>query len=178
MKAIILEDNEKLAKYIKKFLEENNFIVDVVHDGNVGLRKIKNHQYDIILLDIMLPGKDGFFITKNLRENNNTTPIIMITALSDISDRVEGLDNGADDYLIKPFELSELLSRLRALLRRPKEKFLEKLTCQDIILNNSSHNVFQKNKEIFLTTKEYLVLEYLIINKNITLTRGQILDHC
>lgn len=178
MRILIVEDNQKLAGYIKKALEQKSYSVDCIYDGEVGEKRAMFGEYDLLMLDIMLPKKDGIAVCKSLRQENINLPIIMLTAKGELDDRVEGLDSGADDYLVKPFELQELLARIRALLRRPKEKVAEVLNAQDIIIDNATHTVKKAGKELKLTLKEFAVLEYLIRNKGQVVNREQILDHC
>lgn len=178
MRILIIEDNEKLAKYIKQMLEEEGFAVDSFTDGEQGERMARSDNYDLIILDIMLPKKDGISICKDLREDNINIPIIMVTAKGEIDDRILGLDSGADDYLIKPFDMKELLARVRSLLRRPKEKLITKLKVQDIVIDNNKHSVMKKNTLLFLTLKEYTILEYLMLNADQVITREQLLEHC
>ena len=178
MRILIVEDNIKLADYIKMALEQKSYSVDCVHDGEAGEKRAIFGEYDLIILDIMLPKKDGISVCRGLREKDINLPIIMLTAKGGLDDRVDGLDSGADDYMIKPFELEELLARIRALLRRPKQKEAEVLTAQDIIIDNARHIAKKSDKELKLTIKEYAVLEYLVRNKGRVLERDQILDHC
>jgi two-component system copper resistance phosphate regulon response regulator CusR len=178
MKLLLVEDNQKLASYIKKGLENQSYAVDCVYDGNSAEKQALYGDYDLIILDIYLPKKDGLAVCKSLRENNVNTPVIMLTAKGEIEDKIFGLDNGADDYLAKPFDFNELLARIRALLRRPKEKDVEILTAQNIFIDGSKHIVKKREEIITPTLKEYSVLEYLVRNKGIVISREQILDHC
>ena len=178
MRILIVEDNQKLSGYIKKALEQQSYSVDCVFDGEAGEKRMRFGEYDLVILDIMLPKKDGLVVCRDLRKDNVNLPIIMLTAKGELDDKIAGLDSGADDYLIKPFELDELLARIRALLRRPKEKTTEILIAQDIAINNAKHIVTKNNKPLLLTLKEYAVLEYLVRNKEQVLTRDQILEHC
>lgn len=178
MRVLIVEDNEKLAKYTKQMLEEEGFAVDSVFDGEAGERRARSGNYDLVVLDIMLPKKDGISVCKSLRDDNIILPILMITAKGEVDDRILGLDSGADDYLIKPFAMKELLARVRALLRRPQEKLVTKLKVQDIILDNSNHSAMKDGKALILTLKEYSVLEYLMLNTDSVVTREQLLEHC
>lgn len=178
MRILIVEDNEKLAKYTKQMLEEEGFAVDSVFDGEQGERMIRLGNHDLAILDIMLPKKDGISVCKSLRDDNINLPIIMITAKGETEDVILGLDSGADDYLIKPFEMKELLARIRAIFRRPKEKMITKLEAQDIIIDNNKHSVTKKNKVLSLTLKEYTILEYLMLNVDQVVTREQLLEHC
>ena len=178
MRILIVEDNQKLAGYIKKALEHNSYAVDCVYDGEMGEKHASSCNYDLIILDIILPKIDGVTLCKNLRSKNITTPIIMLTAKGELDDKVEGLDSGADDYLVKPFELEELLARMRALSRRPQEKTGEVLRAQDILIDSAKYSAQKSGDQLPLTFKEYAVLEYLVRNKGKTITRDQILDHC
>jgi len=178
MRILLVEDNKKLSDYLKKGLENQSYSVDCAYDGEEAEKMALYGEYDLIILDILLPIKDGITVCKNLRDKNINIPIIMLTAKAQTEDKIIGLDSGADDYLPKPFDFDELLARIRALLRRPKEKIPEIIKVQDIILDNSEHIVKKDDKIIYLTLKEYAVLEYLIRNKNLALNREQILEHC
>lgn len=178
MRILLVEDNKKLSDYLKKGLENQSYSVDCAYDGEEAEKMALYGEYDLIILDILLPIKDGIVVCKNLRDKNINIPIIMLTAKAQTEDKIIGLDSGADDYLPKPFDFDELLARIRALLRRPKEKIPEIIKVQDIILDNSEHIVKKDDKIIYLTLKEYAVLEYLIRNKNLALNREQILEHC
>ena len=178
MHILVVEDNQKLAGYIKKALEHKSYSVDLAHDGEIGLEKALMGDFDLIILDIMLPKKDGISICKDLRSQNINLPIMMLTARGELDDKINGLDSGADDYLVKPFELAELQSRIRALLRRPLIKTAEILTAQDLTLDNTRFIVQKAHSPLLLTLKEYSVLEYLMRNPDRILTREQILDHC
>lgn len=178
MRILIIEDNEKLARYTKQMLEEEGYAVDTSNDGESGERISRSKNHDLIILDIMIPKKDGVSVCKSLRKDNINIPIIMITAKGELDDRILGLDSGADDYLIKPFEMEELLARVRALLRRPKEKIINQIKIKDIILNNNKHSVTQKGVPLLLTLKEYSILEHLMINADNVVTREELLEHC
>ncbi|HAS80924.1 MAG: Two component transcriptional regulator, winged helix family [Candidatus Nomurabacteria bacterium GW2011_GWE1_32_28] len=178
MRILIVEDNEKLAKYTKQMLEEEGYAVDSSYDGEAGERMARSGSHDLVILDIMLPKKDGISLCKSLRDDNINLPIIMITAKEGLDDKILGLDSGADDYLIKPFDMEELLARVRALLRRPKEKVILKLEVQNIVLDNSKHIATQKGILLNLTLKEYSILEYLMLNADQVVTREQLLEHC
>lgn len=178
MRVLLVEDNNKLAGYIKKALEQRSYAVDCIYDGELGEERALFGEYDLLILDIMLPKKDGITICKELRSKDINIPVIMLTAKGELEDRVEGLDCGADDYIVKPFELEELLARIRALLRRPTERTTEKLQAQDIVIDSAAHTAKQTDHVLSLTLKEYAVLEYLIRNKGMVLTRDQILEHC
>lgn len=177
MKILIIEDEHKIAAAIKKGLEQENFAVDTSYNGTDGYDLASSEDYDLIVLDLMLPGMDGMEICKKLRQENNHTPIIMLTARGDLDDKVKGLNNGADDYLAKPFSFEELLARIRALIRRPHNVQNSTLSCGDLVIDTVGILVKRKNKEINLTKKEFALLEYLLRNKNKTVTKDQILNH-
>ncbi|PMQ00871.1 MAG: DNA-binding response regulator [Dictyoglomus sp. NZ13-RE01] len=179
MRILIVEDEKKLALAIKKGLEREGFAVDCAFDGEEAQYFIEtgSEDYDLVILDIMLPKKDGIAICKEVRKKGITTPILMLTAKDKIEDKVLGLDSGADDYLVKPFAFDELLARIRALLRRPKQLVPEILKVGDLTLDTSSRRVFKGDKEIFLTSKEFAILEYLMRNVNKIVSREQILAH-
>jgi DNA-binding response OmpR family regulator len=177
MRILVVEDEKKVANFIKNGLEEERYIVESAPDGVTGLQMALNNEFDAILLDVMLPGKDGFTVLRELRDAGNVTPIMMLTARSTTEDRVQGLDLGADDYLPKPFSFQELAARLRSILRRSTPEKTTKLKCGDMILDTVTHFCYRFNKEIELTTKEYALLEYLIRNKNRILSRSTITQH-
>lgn len=178
MKILVVEDTAKLAKYIKQMLEEESYTVDVVGDGAMGERRIMSNTYDAVVLDIMLPEQDGVVTCKAVRGAGNVTPILMLTARGEVEDKIIGLDSGADDYLIKPFAMEELLARLRALLRRPTTVVHDVLNIQDVTLSSQTHEVAVGGKHISLTLKEYAVLEYLMRHADTVVTREQLIDHC
>ncbi len=178
MKILVVEDTVNIAKYVKQTLEEEAYAVDVVGDGATGERRILSDTYDAVILDIMLPEQDGITTCKNVRAAGNTTPILMLTARGEVADKIEGLDSGADDYLIKPFVMEELLARLRSLLRRPTVTIAEELHVQDLVLNCSTREVTVDSQPISLTLKEYAILEYLLRNADMVVTREQLIDHC
>jgi len=177
MRILVIEDERKVANFIKHGLEEERYIVDTAYDGNAGLNMATNNQFDAILLDVMLPGKDGFVVLKELREAGILTPILMLTARGTTDDRVQGLDLGADDYLAKPFSFEELAARLRSILRRTGPDKSTKLRCGELVLDTVSHFAYRSGQEIELTTKEYALLEYLMRNKNKILSRSTITQH-
>ena len=178
MRILIVEDNKKLAGYLKTALEQKSYSVDLAHNGESGEQQVRYNEYDVIILDIMLPMKDGMAVCQSLRADDINTPILMLTAKGRLDDKVTGLDTGADDYLLKPFALDELLARLRALLRRPAAKDTEILTAQDICLNTAKHIVTKDSQQLQLTLKEFAVLDYLLRNKDRVVTRDLILEHC
>ena len=179
MRILIVEDEEKLAQSLKKGLEHEGFAVDYVTDGEAGERRITlgHNDYDAVVLDLMLPKKDGFEICKSVRAARITTPILVLTARDATDDKVAALDAGADDYIVKPFSLQELLARLRALLRRPEQALPVELELNDLRLNTTTRKVYRHEREIQLTLKEFGLLEYLMRHPNQVLTREQILDH-
>ena len=178
MRILLVEDNQKLAGYLKKALEQESYAVDSVFDGEVAEKRALFGDYDLVILDIMLPKKDGIAVCRYLREHDINIPVIMLTAKGNLDDRVEGLDSGADDYLVKPFELVELLARMRALLRRPEATTGEVLSVQDISIESARHEARKGDVPLSLTLKEFSVLEYLMRNAGTVVTREQILEHC
>ena len=177
MRILVIEDERKVASFIRHGLEEERYIVETVGDGITGLEMAINNPFDAILLDIMLPGKDGFTLLRELRDAGVSTPVIVLTAKGATEDRVHGLDLGADDYLPKPFSFDELAARLRSILRRSSTEKSTKLRCGDLMLDTVSHLAFRFGNEIELTTKEYALLEYLMRNKNRILSRSTITQH-
>jgi heavy metal response regulator len=177
MRILVIEDEKKVASFIRKGLTEELYVVDVAQDGEEGLKMARENDYDTIILDIMLPKKDGFAVIKNLRASGKATPVLMLTARGSMQDRVTGLDLGADDYLPKPFHFEELAARVRSLLRRASTEKVPALTCGDLSLDTVSHRAYRDGKEIELTTKEYSLLEYLLRNKDRVLSRSLITQH-
>ncbi len=176
MKVLIVEDEEKVALFIKKGLEEEGFQVEVAYDGISGEEKILNGNFDVIILDIMLPGKDGNEILKNIREKGNDTPVIMLTAKDQITDKIDSFESGCDDYITKPFSFEELLLRIKAILKRKgvgDEKEVM-LTFSDLKLDLIKRKAYRNDKEVELTTKEFALLELLMKNPNKVLTRNDI----
>ena len=177
MRILIVEDEKKVAAFIKKGLEEETYAVDIAMDGEEGLHLGEQNQYDLIILDLMLPKINGLEILSILRSKKIETPILLLTAKDSVDDKVEGLNQGADDYLTKPFAFSELLSRIRVLLRRGKAETKTTLEIADLTLNLVSHKVNRGNEEIELTGKEYSLLEYFMRNQEKVLTRTMIAEH-
>ncbi|OGN16512.1 MAG: DNA-binding response regulator [Candidatus Yanofskybacteria bacterium RIFCSPHIGHO2_02_FULL_50_12] len=179
MRVLIVEDEEKLAQSLKKGLEKEGYAVDYVMDGEAGQRRIEvsHKDYDAVVLDLMLPKKDGFEVAKAVRAADIKIPILVLTARDATDDKVQALDAGADDYLVKPFSIQELMARLRALLRRPEQALPIELTVRDLRLNTTTRKVYRQDEEIVLTLKEFGLLEYLMRHPNQVLTREQILDH-
>jgi heavy metal response regulator len=177
MRILVIEDEKKVASFIRKGLSEEMYAVDVAHDGESGLQMALEHHYDAIILDVMLPRKDGMSLIRELRASGNTTPTLMLTARAATQDRVMGLDSGADDYLTKPFHFEELAARVRSLLRRTGTGKTTVLTCHELSLDTVTHRAMRNGKEIELTTKEYSLLEYLMRNKGRVLSRSLIQQH-
>ena len=177
MKILIVEDEHKIANSIKQGLMQENFAVDVVYDGIEGYDLAATGEYDVIVLDRLLPGIEGLEICQKLREQKNHTPILILTAKGQVADRVEGLDGGADDYLIKPFAFEELLARIKALGRRPKKTLGTILKLADLSLNTKTYQIKRGSTSIQLSSKEFVLLEYLLNHKNEILTKDQIINH-
>lgn len=175
MRILVVEDEHKIANSIKKGLEQEGFAVDVSYDGNDGYDLALNEDYGVIILDLMLPGLNGIAICKNLRSEANHTPILMLTAKGEINDKVEGLNSGADDYLVKPFAFAELLARIKALTRRPKENVGTKLTSGNLILDTVTYLVKKGDKEIVLSKKEFSLLEYLLRHKGKVVSKDSLI---
>lgn len=178
MRILVVEDEQYLAEALSQILSQNNYTVDVSNDGEEGLDNALTGIYDAIVLDVMLPKMNGFDIVRTLRSEKIATPVLLLTAKSDIEDRIHGLDCGADDYLPKPFDTGELLARLRALTRRGGEVIVNnnELTLGDIRLNTSSMQLCGSLRETALTKKEFELLEYLIINKSMIISKEQIIE--
>ena len=177
MKILIVEDEKKVASFLKKGLEQEYYTVDVTHDGKAGLDLSLTEEYDLIILDIMLPLLDGITLLREIRNAKIDVPILMLTAKDSTEDKVEGLDSGADDYLAKPFALEELLARVRALVRRKEKVKNLMLLADDLSLDTQTHKVKRGDKEIILTPKEYSILEYLLRNKNHVVSRMKLTEH-
>jgi len=177
MRILVIEDEKKVANFIKKGLEEESYAVDISLNGKEGFDLASTGEYDVIVLDVMLPYMDGFTITKELRKKKILTPILLLTVKETIQDKVIGLDSGADDYLTKPFAFEELLARIRALLRREEQLKFSSLKIGNLVLDLQSHKVMVDDKEITLTPKEYSILEYLMRNKNRVISRSKLVEH-
>lgn len=177
MKILVIEDEHRIANTIKKGLEQEHFTVDVAYDGASGYDLATTEEYDALVLDLMLPEKDGLTICKELRENNIHTPIIMLTAKGQLDDKVTGLDAGADDYLTKPFSFEELLARLRAITRRPRKSTTNTLRVGSLQLDRKTFDVERDGKKITLSNKEFSLLEYLLRHPNRILSKNQIITH-
>jgi two-component system copper resistance phosphate regulon response regulator CusR len=177
MRILIAEDDKKVAGFLKKGLREEHYAVDVCHNGDEALFQVQVNEYDLIILDVMLPGKDGFQVCRDIRGNAVLTPILMLTAKDQLEDKIRGLNEGADDYLTKPFSFDELLARIRALLRRTQDYKTKILTVGDLELDPVARTVIRAGKDISLTGKEYALLEYLMRNKGRTITQTMIIEH-
>lgn len=174
MRLLIVEDETDLRNILKKRLEKEHYSVDACKDGLEAMDYIDMTSYDGMILDIMVPGKDGLEILKEVRQRGDDTPILMLTARDGIEDRVKGLDLGADDYLVKPFAFDELLARIRVMMRRKPVFTSNQLTAADLTLDRDTKQVWRAGKEITLSAKEFMVLECLMRNKNVVLSRSQI----
>ena len=177
MRILIVEDEHRIANSIKKGLEQEHFAVDVAYSGSDGWDLAEGEEYDLIILDLMLPGMDGLEICRKLRRAGINTPVLMLTAKGQVQDRVTGLDTGADDYVTKPFAFEELLARMRALTRRPKVTLDPVLTTDDLSLDTKSYEVKRGIHLIKLTAKEFSLLEYLLRNSGNILAKEQIISH-
>jgi len=177
MRILLVEDDENLVWPVKTGLEESGYAVDWTGDGITGKKMALANPYDLIILDIMLPGLDGLSICKALRQDGKETPILMLTARHREDDRVKGLDCGADDYLIKPFSYPELQARVRALIRRSKNHRSPRITIGDLTIDTTSKTVYYLGSEIPFTSKEYAILEYLAFNHGGVVTREMLQEH-
>lgn len=177
MRILVIEDEKKIADFIRRGLKEEGYAVDIAYDGEQGHFLAKTSDYDLILLDLMLPKIDGLTLCKKLKKEKVSIPIIMLTAKDATKDKVTGLDSGADDYMTKPFVFEELLARIRAILRKKDESSATLLRVDDLILDLVTHKVTRKDKEISLTAKEYALLEYLMRNTGSVVTRTMISEH-
>jgi DNA-binding response OmpR family regulator len=177
MRILVIEDDAKLAAVLRQGLKEKGFAVDVAADGEAGLKLALTNDYDAVLLDLMLPGKDGLDVLRDLRGQGSAVPVLILTARSSVDERVLGLDLGADDYLPKPFDMKELFARLRAITRRPQVEPVTTLRVADLELDLSRREVRRGGTRIELTAKELALLEYLLRKKGMVVTRAMILDH-
>lgn len=177
MRILVVEDERRIAAFIKRGLEEEHYAVDVAYDGEKALDWADVVDYDLIVLDVLLPKKDGIQVCRELRTRGNKVPILMLTARDTIEDRVRGLDSGADDYLVKPFAFQELLARIRALLRRQGEVKITRLQVGDLVLDTVTHRATRAGRMIELTAREYALLEFLMRHPRQVLSRTQIAEH-
>jgi len=177
MKILVVEDEKKVASFIQRGLEEECFSVDLASNGEEGLSMAEANHYDLILMDVMLPKKDGLTVIKELRSKEITAPVLCLTAKDSVEDIVAGLDSGSDDYLTKPFAFAELLARVKALVRRGAKDRGAEIYFADLRLDPVTHKVWRSDKNIDLTAKEYGLLEYFMRNPNQVLTRAMIAEH-
>jgi two-component system copper resistance phosphate regulon response regulator CusR len=177
MRILLVEDEQKIASFISQGLTEAGYTTDISRTGEQALSYARAADYDLIVLDIILPGLDGMAVCRKLRKSKLKTPILMLTARDSVEDRVNGLDSGADDYLVKPFAFAELLARMRALLRRPQEITPDEIEVGDLTVNVLDHHVTREDVPIVLTPREYSLLEYMARNRCLVLSRAQILNH-
>jgi len=176
VRILVVEDDRKVASFLGKGLREEGYSVDVSHDGTDGLLKARVHEYDLLLLDVMLPGITGFEIVREVRSRESTVPILLLTARDDREDVVLGLDAGADDYLTKPFALDELLARIRALLRRGGSSRPDRLIHDDVELDRVAHQARRRGERLELTPKEFQLLEYFLLNPERVVRRTELLE--
>lgn len=177
MKILVVEDDRKIASFIQRGLKEQGFVVEVCADGSEGYTRSISQVYDVIILDIMLPGRDGLSILRALREKKSTVPVILLTARSGLNERVEGLNLGADDYLPKPFYVEELIARIQAVVRRASGEQLTQLTSDGLVVNLITRDVLRGEERIDLTAREFNLLELLMRSPGRVFTRTQILEH-
>ncbi|MCL6087412.1 MAG: response regulator transcription factor [Actinobacteria bacterium] len=177
MQILIIEDEEKIANFLRRGLIEERYAADIALDGKEALYKYDINEYDLIILDLMIPKVDGITVCRKIRSSNSNIPILILTARDNIEDKIKGLDCGADDYMTKPFSFSELSARIRALLRRGNKADPVILTIDDLMLNPATRIVKRKDKIIDLTAREYSLLEYFMRNQNVVLTKTKILEH-
>ena len=177
MRVLVVEDDRRLAESLRRSLVESRMAVDVAHNGQDGLAAASTTPYDVIVLDLMLPLLDGLEVARRLRESKVDTPILMLTARDGVDDRVGGLEAGADDYLVKPFALREVVARLRALTRRHVPNRKAELRAGKVLLDTGAHTLTVEGREVDMTAKEFAILEYFLLNQGRLLTRSQILEH-
>lgn len=177
MRILLVEDDSRIARFISQALREQAYAVDASADGEDALYKASVNDYDAVILDVMIPGRDGFEVCRELRSTGSAVPVIMLTARDAVPDRVAGLDSGADDYLTKPFEVAELLARLRALLRRGRAVRPALVSVADLSIDTRAHVVTRAGRRVELTAKEYALLEYLARERGRVLTRADIAEH-
>jgi DNA-binding response OmpR family regulator len=177
MKVLLVEDDRKIASFVKKGLKEQGFVVDACEDGGEGYSRAAGQAYDVMVLDIMLPGRDGLSVLRQLREEKNTVPVILLTARSALNERVEGLNLGADDYLSKPFYMEELLARIHAVTRRASGEQLSLMQAGDLVVNLITREVRIGKGKVELTAREFTLLELLMRSPGRVFTRTQILEH-
>ena len=176
-KILLVDDEIEITEINKRYLEQGGYDIDIANDGKEALEKYKRNKYSLIITDIMMPNVDGYEFIERLRESKNNTPVIMLTAKDTLEDKIVGLDSGADDYIVKPFEFDELLARIRVLMRRNYGLATNVIQVDDVVLDIAKKQVTRNGENIGLTGKEYEVLEYLMKNKESILSRDQILNH-
>lgn len=179
-KLLLVEDEQKIADTLKLGLSENGYIVDTAYDGNIGWKLYQQKEFNLVIMDLNMPGMNGYELCKNIRSNNASIPIIMLTALNSLDNKIEGYDAGADDYIIKPFEFKELVMKIRVLLKRTMNQQIPTgtlLKAADLQMNLDSKEVIRDGKTINLTAKEFQLLEYLLRNKNKVVSRADIAIH-
>jgi DNA-binding response OmpR family regulator len=176
MRILVVEDDQKVASFIQSGLQQDGYAVDVLHDGTLAGEQARAVDYDAVILDLMLPGRSGFQVLRDIRARKPSLPVVMLTAKDALDDRITGLDSGADDYMVKPFALAELSARLRAVLRRgaPRENVLR---LADLELDTLTRTVRRSGRRVVLTAKEYALLEYLMRNSGRPLTKSLIIEH-
>ena len=177
MKILVIEDEQRLALLLKQGLEEQGFVVDLAYDGSDGQFQAEQYLYDAILLDLMLPEVDGLAILKGLREKGNDVPVLIITARGDVEDRIKGLNFGADDYLAKPFNLEELIARLRALIRRSRGKSSPLVTVGDLVIDSNARTVARAGTVVLLSAREYDLLHYMALSAGKVVSRTELIEH-
>jgi DNA-binding response OmpR family regulator len=177
MRILLVEDDRRIARFVAKGLREQAYAVDVVGDGDEAIYKLSINDYDAVILDVMIPGRDGFQVCRDLRSAGIAAPVIMLTARDTVQDRITGLDSGADDYLIKPFAVAELLARLRALLRRGHVVRPATISVADLVLDTGAQRATRNGRALSLTTKEYALLEYLAREQGRVVSRAEIAEH-
>jgi DNA-binding response OmpR family regulator len=177
MRVLLVEDDTRIARFVAKGLREQSYAVDVATNGDDAVYQAEINSYDLFILDVMIPGLDGFGVCRKIREAGIRAPVIMLTARDAVDDRITGLDHGADDYLTKPFEFGELLARLRALLRRSNELRTPEIKIQDLVLDTRGQRVSRAGRSIVVTAKEYALLEFLARNTGRVIGRAEIAEH-
>jgi DNA-binding response OmpR family regulator len=177
MKLIIIDDDEKITHYLKTALSKNDFTIDIANNGRLGLEKIKNNKYDLIILDLTLPDLSGDQICKTIRSEGQTIPIIILSADNTIDSKINLLNIGADDYLVKPFSLTELIARINALMRRPIKIVSDIIKIDNLEIDKQKQTIKMCGKEIYLTKKEFLILEYLAENQGVVIYRNELMEH-
>jgi two-component system OmpR family response regulator len=177
VRVLLMEDDRRLAASVQRALAESGLAVDTVHDGTDGIAAIETTPYDVVVMDVMMPGLDGYEVSRQLRRQKVSTPILMLTARDAVDDRVRGLESGADDYMVKPFAMRELIARIRALARRHLPDRSAVLTAGPITLDSAAHTVTVGEREVELTAKEFAILDFFLHNPRRLLSRTQIIEH-